>query len=124
MRIQFRSARRLNSVSYSRRNFTLIERRPSKGRAYLLAASANPANFPIQAGSLTCAATRATGMQGGVTKSRDGKPVRLANTGRVSMRHSPAFTAESPLDCGKTALETNGGLLASRSGETNMQAAG
>ena len=45
--------------------FTLIERLPSKGSGYILTESVNPANFPIQAGSLTCAESRATGNQAG-----------------------------------------------------------
>ena len=37
------------------RNFTLIERTPSKGRDYLYVESTYPANYPIRAGSLTSA---------------------------------------------------------------------
>ena len=103
---------------------SLTECTPSKGRAFLLAECANPANFPVQAGSLTCAATRATGMQGGVTTSRDGKLVRFANVRVSANLHSPTHAAESLLDGGKSAPGSNEGLLASRSGKTNTQAVG
>lgn len=107
-----------------KKRFTLIECTPSKGRAFLLEECANPANFPVQAGSLTCAATRATGMQGGVTTSRDGKLVRFANV-RVSVRRHPfAIRAKGLLDCGTSTPGPNEGLLASRSGKTNTQAVG
>lgn len=50
--------------------FTLIERTPSKGRACLSAECTSPANFPVQAGNLTSAASWATEAQSGATTSR------------------------------------------------------
>jgi len=107
-----------------KKTFTLIERTPSKGSAFLLAECANPANFPVQAGSLASAAPRATEAQSGATKSRDGKLARFANV-RVSVkRHPSAERAKGLLDGGKSAPDAREGLLASRSGKTNTQAVG
>ena len=107
-----------------KKTFTLIECTPSKGSAYLSAASADPANIPVQAGSLTCASSRVTGGKGGVTKSPDGKLARFANV-RVSVRRHPfAIRAKGLLDSGTSTPGSNERLSASPSGETNTQAVG
>ena len=59
-----------------RRFFTLIECLPSKGSGYILTESVNPANYPIQAGSLTCAEVRATGNQAGWQSRETGNSPR------------------------------------------------
>ena len=100
--------------------FTLVERVPSKAHDFLLDASSNPANFPIQAGSLTCAPHLVRGGESGVTKSRDGK---LAWHGVFNPKRSGVM---------ETGVAVRGtpkpghieGLLASRSGKANMRVAG
>lgn len=59
--------------TWCRLSFTLVERVPRKAHDFLLDASSNPANFPVQAGSLTCAPHPARGGECEVTKPRDGK---------------------------------------------------
>ena len=60
----------------ARGSFTLIECLPSKGSGYILTESVNPANYPIQAGSLTCAEVRATGNQAGWQSRETGNSPR------------------------------------------------
>jgi len=104
-----------------RGGFTLIERTPSKGCFSLSVASTDSANFPVQADSPTSALFRATGKESGVTKSRDGKsavydrecPVPKALPGNLKRRECRMFKSGH-----------DGGLLASQSGKTNMQAVG
>jgi len=100
--------------------FTLIECVPRKAHDFLLDASSNPANFPIQAGSLTRAPHLVRGGEGGVTKSRDGK---LAWHGVFNLKRSGV------METGAAVRRTPKpghieGLLASRSGKANMRVAG
>ena len=114
----------LNSFYGQRCVFTLVECEPSKGRISLLAVSANPANFPVQAGSLASAFSKATCGKSGATKSQDGNPVRFANIGLVISRHSPDIFIGEPVGQRKIRAGINGRLLASQSGKTNTQAVG
>jgi len=60
---------------YNLINSIIVECVPSKNLFPILATSANPVNFPVQAGSLTGMPFRATGAESKVTKLRDRKPV-------------------------------------------------
>jgi hypothetical protein len=101
--------------------FTLIERTPSKGCFSLSVASTDSANFPVQADSPASALFRATGIESGVTKSRDGKsavydreyPVPKALPGNLKRT-----------DCRISKCGHDGGLSASQIVKTNMQAVG
>jgi hypothetical protein len=111
----------MRSNARAGRRFTLIECLPSKGGGYLLVESTNPANFPIQAGSPTSAATRATGMTSGVAASLEGKlarhgglwpvPKTLSGNGETTVHRTPS-------------LGRNEGLVGSQSGKTNAQVVG
>ena len=79
-----------------RGRFSLIECVPRKAHDYLLDVSSNPANFPIQAGSLVRAPHPARGGEGGTTKSRDGKLAwhgetvgALLGNGEITERGTP-----------------------------------
>ena len=89
-----------------RARFSLIERPPSKGGGYILTESVNPANFPIQAGSLTSAGIRATGSQAGWQSRETGNSPGMAkrlgrsletgsqqNAGRLNREKQPVGAA-------------------------------
>jgi len=70
------------------RAFTLIERTAQLRRAgFLIDGSSIPANFPFQAGSLTCVPSRVTETKDGVTTSQEGKPAVMVEGG-LHLRHS------------------------------------